>query len=124
MRRALAILLLALPVAADDDFAKIKGLITRLGASDEQTRAQAAHDLGRLGSGARAATTALAKALGDESAWVADTARDALKAIGPDAVPALVKARACVGRSSSLKWRARWCCCLAACCLPEPSAIS
>ncbi|HEX5137907.1 MAG TPA: HEAT repeat domain-containing protein [Planctomycetota bacterium] len=88
MRLAAILALLVLPAAADDVVAKLK---TQLGSSDEGERADAAHQLGKLGPRAKAAAPALTKALGDEASWVADLAFEALRGIGPDSVPALVK---------------------------------
>ncbi|MFI5402276.1 MAG: HEAT repeat domain-containing protein [Planctomycetota bacterium] len=92
MRLAAALCLLLAVAAGQDDFARVKTLITQLGSIDEQMRVEAAAELGRLGPRAKGAAPALCKALGDESSWVANTALASLKLIGPEAVPALVKA--------------------------------
>jgi HEAT repeat protein len=57
-------------------------LIQRLGQRDVRQRLEAAAALRCLGPGAKAATAALKKALGDENQLVRDMAADALKAIG------------------------------------------
>ncbi|MFI5403441.1 MAG: HEAT repeat domain-containing protein, partial [Planctomycetota bacterium] len=98
MRRVAALVLLVLPAAADDDAAKIKLLIARLRSPDKRARATAAAELGDLGPRANGAINALAKALGDDDWWVRSRALEALKKIGPDAVPALVRAVAGSGK--------------------------
>lgn len=92
MRRGAALCLLLAIATGQEDFARVKTLVTQLGSIDEEMRAGAASELGLMGPRAKGAVPALAKALGDDSSWVADRALEAIKRIGPDAVPALVKA--------------------------------
>ncbi len=91
MRRGVALCLLLAVAAGQDASARVKDLVSQLGSPDEETRATAAHLLGKLGPHAKNAIPALAKALGDESYWVSRCAFDAIKSIGPDCVPVLVK---------------------------------
>ncbi len=91
MRRGFALCLLLAVAAGQDATARVKDLVSQLGSTDEETRAGAAHSLGKLGPLAKNAVPALAKALGDDSWWVSRNAFDAIKSIGPDSVPVLAK---------------------------------